>query len=321
MGTLAVQIAKGGLMGLNASGLGLMSLARAEGACFGRVVTIARQQLTIGPAELEDFFRKRGRTDIADRVAGEVSDGYCEAVIRSAFGAEIVHSIDASDYEHASFVHDMNQPIEPEEQYSVVLDFGTLEHVLNVPVAFDNVAKLCANGGHIMHMLPSNNCSGHGFYQFSPEFFFQIYSEARGFAGTRVFAVPMGSPEVWYEVRAPHTLKSRVNITSRDELYLLVLTQKIGAPVSLTRCPVQQSDYEALWAAENTARKGQRRRNPLEQWARALTNSMRHRRKMARRDATNARADMIRHRVFDLTRSFHTPAAATVAAEAARDEL
>jgi hypothetical protein len=301
-------------MGLNASGLGLMALARAEGADFGRVVTIGRQQLTIGMGELEDFFRKRGRDDIAARVAAEASDGYCETVIRSAFDAETVHSVDASDYEQASVVHDMNTPMEPKEQYSVVLDFGTLEHVLNVPVAFDNVTKLCAKGGRIMHMLPSNNCSGHGFYQFSPEFFFQIYSEARGFTGTRVFAAPMGSPEVWYEVRAPHTLKSRVNITSRDELYLLVLTQKTGEPQSLTQCPVQQSDYMQLWAAEDSAPKGQRKRSAVEQWARSLTNSVRHRRKMARRDATSARADMIRHRVFELTRNFQTLATAAIVA-------
>lgn len=293
-------------MGLNASGLGLMALARASGADFGRVVTIGRQQLTIGLGELEDFFRRRGRHDIADRVAREESDGYCETVIRSAFGAHTVHSIDASNYEQATLVHDMNTPLEPAERYSVVLDFGTLEHVLNVPVAFDNVAKLCAKGGRIMHMLPSNNCSGHGFYQFSPEFFFQVYSDARGFTGTRVFAAPMGSPEVWFEVKAPHTLKSRVNITSRDELYLLVLTEKTGEQPSLTQAPVQQSDYMQLWAAENSAPKGQKKRTPFEQWARSLTNSIRHRRKMARRDATGARADMIRHRVFDLTRRFET---------------
>ncbi len=301
-------------MGLNASALGLMALARAEGADFGRVVTIGRQQLTIGQGELEDFFQKRGRSDIAGRVAAETSDGYCETVIRSAFGAEVVHSIDASNYENASRVHDMNQPIEPGQRYSVVLDFGTLEHVMNVPAAFDNVAKLCAEGGRIMHMLPSNNCSGHGFYQFSPEFFFQIYSQARGFAGTRVFAVPMGSPEVWYEVRAPHTIKARVNIASRDELYLLVLTQKVGEPTPLAQCPVQQSDYVHLWAADTTARKGQRKRSPLEQWARALTNGIRHRRKMARRDAANNRADMIPRRVFDLTRNFQTLAMAAVVA-------
>lgn len=293
-------------MGLNASGLGLMAVARASGADFSRVVTIGRQQLTIGAGELEDFFHKRGRDDIAGQLAAITSDGYCEMVIRTAFGAQTVHSVDASDYEQATIVHDMNTPLEPKEPYSVVLDFGTLEHVLNVPVAFDNVAEFCAPGGRIMHMLPANNCAGHGFYQFSPELFFQVYSEARGFAGTRVFAAPMGSPDVWYEVRAPHTLKSRVNITSRDELYLLVLTQKTGEAPPLTRAPVQQSDYMQLWAAENAAPKGQKRRGPLQQWARSLTNSFRHRRKMARRDATSARADMIRHRVLDLTRGFET---------------
>jgi hypothetical protein len=281
-----------------------MALARKSGADFSRVITIGRQQLTIGAGELEEFFRARGRDDIAARVASDASDGYCETVIRAAFGAETIHSVDASNYEKASLVHDMNTPLGAHEQYSVVLDLGTLEHVFNVPVGFDNAAALCARGGYIMHMLPSNNCSGHGFYQFSPEFFFQIYSEARGFAGTRVFAAPMGSQEVWYEVRAPHTLKSRVNVTSRDELYLLVLTQKVGDPKPLAQCPVQQSDYEQLWAAENQKPKAQRRRNQIEQWARTLTNGLRHRKKMASRDATSPRADMVRHRVLDLTRRF-----------------
>jgi hypothetical protein len=297
-------------MGLNASGLSLMTLARTGGADFSRVVTIGRQQLTMGLDELEAFFKQRERTDIAEQIATRCADGYCEAVLHAAFGAQTVHSVDASGYEKASLVHDMNTPLEPAERYSVVLDFGTLEHVLNVPVAFDNVARLAAPGAHIMHMLPGNNLSGHGFYQFSPEFFFQIYSEARGFSGTRVFAAPMGSPDVWYEVRAPHTLKTRVNITSRDELYLLVLTQKTGEPPPLAQRPVQQSDYVQLWSAENAAPKRQKRRNPLQQWARALTNGLRHRHKMARRAATSARPDMIRHRVFDLTRKFEGVATA-----------
>jgi hypothetical protein len=281
-----------------------MALARSGGADFSRVVTIGRQQLTIGGGELETFFIRRGRPDIASRLACDSGDGYCERVIREAFGAQFVHSIDASDYEKATLVHDMNTPLEPQQRYSVVLDFGTLEHVMNVPVAFDNVAKLCAPGGRILHMLPSNNCTGHGFYQFSPEFFFQIYSAARGFAGTRVFAVPMGSPDLWFEVRAPHTLQSRVNITSRDELYLLVLTEKTGESPPLTQSPVQQSDYVTLWAEENKAPKGSKRRSAFQQWLRGMTNSVRHRRKMARRDATSARADIMRHRVLDLTGRF-----------------
>ena len=291
-------------MGLNASGLGLMALARTSGADFTRVITIGRQQLTIGMGELEAFFRQRGRDDIAARIASEVSDGYCESVLRSAFDAKTVHSLDASGYENASIVHDMNTPIGVHEPYSVVLDLGTLEHVFNVPVALDNIAALCAPGGTIMHMLPGNNCSGHGFYQFSPELFFQVYSEERGFTGTRVFAAPMGAQDVWYEVKAPHTLKSRVNITSRDELYLLVMTRKTGAPLPLAQHPVQQSDYTALWAAENAAPKAQRRRTPFEQWIRALTNTIRHRTKMARRDATSRRPDMVRRSVLELAPRF-----------------
>jgi hypothetical protein len=59
-----------------------------------------------------------------------------------------------------------------------------------------------------------------------------------------------------------------------------------------------------LWAEENKAPKGSKRRSAFQQWLRGMTNSMRHRRKMARRDATSARADIMRHRVLDLTGRF-----------------
>jgi len=280
-----------------------MTLARANGADFSRVVTIGRQTL-VGGGEMELFFRQRGRDDIAERIMAEVGDGYCESLLRTAFEAQTVHSIDASDYENASIVHDMNTPIGAHEAYSVVLDLGTLEHIFNVPVALDNVAALCAPGGTIMHMLPSNNCSGHGFYQFSPELFFQVYSETRGYSGTRVFAVPMGSQNIWYEVRAPHMLKARVNITSREELYLMVITRKTGAPLPLVQHPVQQSDYTVLWSADKAAPKAPRRRNAFQHWIWSRTNSMRHRAKMGRRDATSPRADMVRRSVLELAPRF-----------------
>lgn len=295
-------------MGLNASCLTLITLARESGADFSRVATIGRQ-LLVGLDEIEAFFRQRGRHDIAQRVAEDARDGYCEALLRTAFGAQVVHSIDASDYENASIVHDMNTPIGVHEPYSVILDLGTLEHIFNVPVALDNVAALCAPGGTIMHMLPGNNCSGHGFYQFSPELFFQVYSEARGYSGTRVFAVPMSMQGAWYEVQAPHLLKARVNITSRDELYFMVITRKaMTAAEPLTQKAVQQSDYAVMWAADNAPAKKQRRRNAVEHWLWSVTNTMRHRRKMARRDATSRRADMIRRSVLELAPRFDAPA-------------
>lgn len=291
-------------MGVNATNLALMALARAGGADFTRVVSIGRYRLNIGIDELEDFFQQRGRSDLAARVATDMMDGYCEKLIKAAFESAVVQSIDASDYEHADILHDMNTQMAPKETYSVVLDFGTLEHVFNVPVAFDNVARLCALNGHIMHMLPANNLVGHGFYQFSPEFFFQIYAPERGFESTRVFAAPDSNPSVWYEIKAPREMGARVNMTSRDQLHLLVLTQKIREPAPLATCAVQQSDYVQLWNKEKRTAPEQRRRGAAERFVRAAFDTMRHRRKVARKDVAADRSDITRWRVRTLVESF-----------------
>ena len=48
-------------------------------------------------------------------------------------GAKSIDSIDFSDYENASIIHDLNidLPNNLENKYSLVLDWGTLEHFFN----------------------------------------------------------------------------------------------------------------------------------------------------------------------------------------------
>jgi hypothetical protein len=289
-------------MGVPREALGLMALARASGADFANTVTIGRHRLSMPKDLVVQFLQERGRDDLAARFSQAPGDGYCECLLKTAFAAEKVTSIDVSSYEGASLIHDMNTPIAP-ASYSMVLDFGTLEHVFNVPVAFDNVAKLAAQGGYILHMLPCNNFVGHGFYQFSPEFFFQIYAPERGFKGTRVFVVRGGAPEIWYEVRAPRELRRRVDITSREQLHLLVLTQKVGEPASLATCPVQQSDYVEVW------RQGARqtpvaRPMPTAPFVREALAGLRHLRKVARKSLSRRRSDISRRRLRELVPGF-----------------
>jgi hypothetical protein len=291
-------------VGVNKEALGLLALARSGGADFSRVATIGRQRLSAAPEYVDHFFRQRGRADLAEQLAAARGDGYCEPLLKIAFGAGVVQSIDASDYEKADIIHDMNTPIALPDRYSMVLDFGTLEHVFNVPVAFDNMAALAASNAHILHMLPSNNLVGHGFYQFSPEVFFQIYAPERGFTGTRVFGAPGGTPDIWYEIRSPRDLKQRVNITSRDQLHMMVLTQKTGDPVPLTQKPVQQSDYVDVWEQGEVAAKVDRQRSEPERIVRDLLNGLRQRRKVGRKDLTRSRKDIIRRPVRDLAPTF-----------------
>lgn len=291
-------------MGVHREALGLMALARAGGADFANVATIGRHRLSVPVDGVVQFLRQRHRDDIAARFAQAAGDGYCEGLLKSAFDADRVTSIDASAYENADLIHDMNTPMPASAgAYSIVMDFGTLEHVFNIPVAFDNVAKLAQRGGHILHMLPGNNFVGHGFYQFSPEFFFQVYAPERGFEGTRVFVVRGGAPDVWYEVRAPRELRRRVDITSREQLHILVLTRKVGEPLLLAEHPVQQSDYVDIWT------NGQERKTkrPPYAWELAVKDalaSIRQSRKIDRKLVTKSRQDLTRRNLRDLVPTF-----------------
>jgi SAM-dependent methyltransferase len=170
---------------------------------------------------------------------------YFEPLMQQWFGAQQADSVDASDYENATFVHDMNLPwpvLSPQRgQYDAVLDFGCLEHVFDFPTAWRNVVDLCRVGGHILHALPANNLSGHGFYQFSPELFFSLYTPERGFQIQAVFFAQKTDPAHWWRVASPLDVKRRVNLRNSHEVYVLVLAQKLREPGVLAA--PQQSDY------------------------------------------------------------------------------
>ena len=96
----------------------------------------------------------------------------------------LVDSMDASDFEGATVVHDLNLPAPTTlvGRYTAVIDAGTVEHVFNVPEALRTAMSLVAHGGHLVLMAPCNNNPGHGFYQFTPELVFRSLSTSNGFA-------------------------------------------------------------------------------------------------------------------------------------------
>jgi SAM-dependent methyltransferase len=84
-----------------------------------------------------------------------------------ALGATQVDALDNSDFEGAKFIHDFSEPIPSEwkEQFDVVFDGGTLEHVFNFPAALRNAMELLRPGGRLFIHTCANNLCGHGFYQ------------------------------------------------------------------------------------------------------------------------------------------------------------
>jgi hypothetical protein len=256
-------------MGLPVDSLKFLAQARKAGVRFDDTLTLGRQHVLASPERLaailaasnlwpppagpEEFYKELRATN----------NWRFDAFAR-ALGAKNVSACDASAYEGAQLVHDLNLPVpaEMKERFDVVIDGGTLEHVFNFPVAIANCMEMVKTGGHLILFTPVNNYMGHGFYQFSPELFYRVLSPENGFEVKRMIALddnvgessifgvrypfPITGP--WYEVSDPAQIHSRVTLTNDQSVILMVLALK-KARVPIFRTTPQQSDYVPQWQA------------------------------------------------------------------------
>ena len=171
---------------------------------------------------------------------------YADPIYRF-LGAKKVDSLDYSDYEQASIVHDMNLPIDGSfrESFSAVIEGGTLEHVFNYPIAIRNCMDMVKLGGHLVLMTPANNFFGHGFYQFSPDLFFSLLSEQNGFAETQIFQ--QDDSLRWFKIRNPKDLKRLMSvcIAKNKPSCLCVISKKIKSTPE--KLEVTQSFWTDFW--------------------------------------------------------------------------
>ena len=241
---------------------------RDHGVRFDRTLMLGHQVLFANPLGVHRHFTRanawagpeaKGRF-LAD-VAG--AQPYADPLFR-ALGASVVHAMDASPYEGADVVHDLNEELPPElaERYSVVFDGGTLEHVFNLPTALRSTMEMVEPGGHLIAGVVANNEFGHGFYQFSPELFFRALSPENGFRVERVVAFeaeleprrflglhyPYERLGPLHEVRDELRHEGRHVLISSKPVELLVLAQRVERRPIFATWP-QQSDYAASWEA------------------------------------------------------------------------
>jgi hypothetical protein len=238
-------------MGLDTNGVQCILHAQSLGVDFARSATIGRQRLHLDrPA----FKAALARCGVAsdDRTVERVftkDAGFADEFLR-CLGASDVHSFDNSDYEGATHLHDMNEPI-PDRfkgQYSVVLDSGSLEHVFNFPVAIGNCMEMVRVGGHYVGITPANNFMGHGFYQFSPALFYEIFAAGNGYELLRVVAFEDSPRARWFAVARPASVRSRVTLINGRPVYLLVIARRVGPLTPFVTMP-QQHDYVSAWHA------------------------------------------------------------------------
>jgi hypothetical protein len=212
---------------------------------LGRVATIGRQSLLVPRGELAKIMGI-SKKDLEFGL-------YSEELLKKHFGATEVDSYDFSDYEGATHIVDMGEPIVSEKQYDTIIDCGCAEHIFDVAQALRNISCLCALGGQIVHVLPANNFCGHGFWQFSPELFFSLYSDASGYNETEVFLADLCDSNRWFAVKRPNSGR-RADVGSSTPLYVMCRTIKQGVTFPKS---VKQSDYVHIWDRSSISRQNQ----------------------------------------------------------------
>ena len=225
---------------------------------FGKVLTIGRQEIILNEHDKKLF----GITD------SQLKDQkYIDNILLKQFNSLSVDSVDFSDFEEATIIADLNKPMEKKNFFDTVIDFGTSEHVFNIAQCLQNIANLCKKDGIILHSLPANNNCGHGFWQFSPELFFSLYTKENGFSDTEIFLFnSINKYNIWKIKKQP--MGNRLELSSDIPLFLLVKTKKIK---EITAQNVNQSDYQFLWN-KNVINEGKRKNKISKIWKKIKMN-------------------------------------------------
>ncbi len=238
-------------MGIDINNAQALVMTVKNGMELGRCATLGRQELFVRRHELLSLLLNNGfNVDAEDKAKLlDPTEQYADAFF-GILGAKELVSVDASDFEGATVIHDMNYPINAEHHsaFDCVFDGGTLEHVFNFPQAIKNCMLMLKQGGTFVGASPTSNFSGHGFYQFSAELYYRIFAAENGFEVLSMLGWEDAEGSHFYQIPDPNVLGRRLCFTTARPAYLYVAARRISKQIALLK-PPQQSDYEQRWKA------------------------------------------------------------------------
>jgi SAM-dependent methyltransferase len=234
-------------MGISSANVALLMTALAQGARLGNAATLGMQTFWPSKKELDRLLKAFHYNHNSEYVFNRV--GSSGSRFLEYLGADSVTEFDASGYEGAKVIHDMNIPLPSEwnGQFDFVYDGGCIEHIYDIAQVVRNIGNMIRPGGHLVISTTGNNLMGHGFYQFSPEFFYRVYSRANGWNTKLVLLAEhqLRPPRFWI-VEDPEDLRSRIEIQTSTQVYTMIITEKLSASAAF-HLP-QQSDYYSAWS-------------------------------------------------------------------------
>lgn len=167
--------------------------------------------------------------------------------------AECCHYLDVSDYQGSEVICNLNYPIPDnlEEQYDVIIDAGTLEHVSNMSSGILNYFKILKTNGILYFGNPSNNWINHGFFQFSPTFYQDLCIDNKNLELKELF-IKTSNDDCYYDILNyplnPYIINT-IN-SSSDKLNVHGIIKKLGDEISLD---LVQTKYRSLYEESDTS--------------------------------------------------------------------
>ncbi len=129
-----------------------------------------------------------------------------KAMYAGMFVPESICSIDMNGTP-AALKFDLNQPFTLPDQFDVVINHGTAEHIFNIAQVFKTMHDHCNVNGWLIHDAPFTGWINHGFYCLQPTLFYDL-------AHANCYEVALV---------AVHEIKSRmvIQVNSREDFITL----------------------------------------------------------------------------------------------------
>ena len=228
-------------MGIDITSARFLQGEARRGIKFTNTLTLGHQAIYMNPLEYSNIMKNYC-------VQNQTETIYTDTFLK-CLGVDSLDIMDASEYEGATVIHDLNQHLPKDyiKRYDCLIDGGTLEHVFNFPQAIKTCMELVQLGGHLIFLTPWHNYAGHGFYQFSPELFYRILSPDNGYRVERMLINQKGK---WYSIRDPELIKSRIENKSSEKTQLYISAKRTEIKPIFTNWP-QQSDYSYAWSRDD----------------------------------------------------------------------
>jgi hypothetical protein len=237
-------------------------LERRKGRLGGRAITLGRLCTFFHPGDLKKLRKLAPVDHAADKWFKSYEWGqFADNFFRDVLKFDSLDSMDVSDYEGATIVHDLSEPV-PQMyvgRFDLAMDGGTLEHVFNFPQAMANLMKLAKLGGDVYMVGPCNNLCGHGFYQFSPELIHRVFSGSNGFeplfvriAKAKYLSVELTTNHAVYDVHDPDIVCRRVTLITSSPVLIMAMAKRVS-DVEPFKQKMLQSDYVAKWRGKQSS--------------------------------------------------------------------